>query len=110
MTSDTKGGFLRQAFRAICAGLVVVALLLVASAVAVTSFVRQAATRIEVDPKALSDAVRDAVIVTIREGSLEQKLETMRSLEQVGAADAAPFVPALTDATTDEEPQVRQAA
>ena len=38
------------------------------------------------------------------------KLETIALLEQVGSADAAPFVPALTDATKDKDPQVRRAA
>lgn len=104
------GRFLRQAFRVVSAGLAVAVLLLVVSAIIATVYVRQAVTRIHIDPKALSDVMRDAVIVTIREGSPEQKRETIAALEQVRAADAAPFVPALTDATKDKDPQVRQVA
>jgi hypothetical protein len=110
MTSDTKCGSLRASFRLIHTVIIMTFLLLVALAVAGTAYVRQAVHHIDIDPIALSDTMRDAVILTIREGSREQKLETIASLETVGATDAAPFVPALKDATKDPDPQVRQAA
>ena len=124
MTSDKKDGSIHTTSRglraglvatvsaifALSAGLIVTVLLLVALAVAGTAFVWQAIHRLDIDPIALSDAMRDAVIVTIREGSPAQKLETIASLETAGATDAAPFVPALKDATKDQDPRVRQAA
>jgi hypothetical protein len=104
------GRFLCQATRVISAGLTVAALVLVVVAITAAVCVWEAASRFHIDPKALSDAMRDAVIVTIREGSPEQKRETIAALEQIKAADAAPFVPVLTDATRDKDPQVRQVA
>jgi hypothetical protein len=106
----TRGGFLREVFRVVCAGATVATLLLVVSAIAATVFVRQAVHRIHVDPQALSDALRDAAITAIREGDSKQKLETIASLKNVRAPDAAPFVPALAEAAKDENPRVRQAA
>jgi hypothetical protein len=104
------GRFLHIAVRAVNAGFTVALFLLVALAVAATVFVREAATHIDNDPKALSDTVREAVIVTIRDGDPEQKLETIAALDEVKAADAAPFAPALLGATRDSDLRVRQAA
>ncbi len=72
--------------------------------------VREAITHVQVGRKALAALLRDAVISTLREGEPEQKLEVIESLKELGAADAAPFVLALTDATKDDDPRVRQAA
>ena len=53
----TKGGFFRETFRVVLAALTVAALLLVALVIAATACVRQAATRIHIDPNALSDTL-----------------------------------------------------
>jgi hypothetical protein len=84
--------------------------LLVVLAIAATAYVREARTHIDIDPKALNDTMREAVIITIREGSPKQKLDTIAALEQVEASDSVPFVPALVDATKDTDLQVRLAA
>ncbi len=110
MTKDSKGGFLRATFRALRAVLIVAGLLIVASVIAASIYVREAISRIEIEPKALAAFLSDAVVSTLREGEPEQKLEVIESLKELAAADAAPFVPALTDATKDDDPRVRQAA
>ncbi len=110
MTTDSKGGFLRATFRALRAVLIVAGLLIVTLVIAASVFVREAITRLEIDPKALAAALTDMEIAAIRGGEPQQKLEAIEVLEGLAAADATPFVPALTDATKDDDPRVRRAA
>jgi hypothetical protein len=79
-------------------------------AITAKAYLREATTHIDIDRKVLSDIMREAVVISIRDGSPNQKLDTIAALEQVKASDATPFVPALLDATKDTDLQVRQAA
>ena len=68
-----------------------------------------ALARIQVDPEALSKAVKDGVMITLKDGLPEQKLEMIRTLREMGAG-AREFIPALSAAAADDDPRVRTAA
>ncbi|GAC1451919.1 MAG: hypothetical protein NVSMB9_36920 [Isosphaeraceae bacterium] len=106
MASNAKGGFLRWALRALIGAVLLMVVLSIVAAV----IVREAVSRIHVDPVELREMMSAGVIEVLRKGSPEEKLETIPILETLAAADAVPFVPALTEASKDENLKVRRAA
>jgi hypothetical protein len=89
---------------ALCAVLAVGGVLIVVGAVA-WRFLEQ----IHVDPDAISVAVEEAVVTTLKEGEAQQRIELLGILEQMGA-DARPFAPEVVKCTKDDDPKVREAA
>jgi HEAT repeats len=84
-------------------------LLVGALGVALWAFVWNAISRIEIDPAAVTTAVKTAVVTILKDGEPEQKLEMIRTLRDMGT-DAREFVPALTAAHGDGDARVRAAA
>jgi hypothetical protein len=78
-------------------------------AAALWAFVWNALSRLEIDPAAVTEAVKTAVVSTLKDGDPEQKLEMIRTLRDLGA-DAREFVPALTAAHGEGDARVREAA
>ena len=67
------------------------------------------ASRLSITPQELSSTVSEAVIVTLRNGTDDQKLQTIRALETLGA-NAKPFSAALVAAAKASNPEVCSAA
>jgi hypothetical protein len=72
-------------------------------------FILQVAGRLVVNPQAISNVARDAVLITLRNGDSKQKREMIRALEKI-APDAQPFIPALFAVAQDSDPAVSKAA
>ncbi len=103
---------LRRVFRFLGIGSLVASVALVALTIAAVAFVRQAAGRIvfNVDPAAFGKMINEAMTLTLKDGTREQKLELIASFAMVSPTDAAPYAPFFAEATKDQDPDVRQAA
>ncbi len=78
--------------------------------IAAVAFVWQAASRITVDGAALGKVIEDAMLVTLREGTPEQKLDFIASFADAPAESASYFRPLLQEAAKDQDPEVSRAA
>ena len=90
---------------AICSVLLVPVVLLVLTIL----LILQVASRIVVNPQAISNVAHDAVLITLGNGDSKQKLDMIRALEKI-APDAKPFIPALFAVAHDRNPAVSKAA
>lgn len=71
--------------------------------------IENAVSRIEIDPQALAATMKQAVVVTLKDGSTDQRLQIIHTLRDMGA-DAKEFVPNLLAILNDADPQIRAAA
>src|SRR4051812_204680 len=98
--------------RNVVLGLAAVAAILVALAgaigLAVALFLGNVVSHIQIDPKAVQTAVNEAIVVTLKDGSPDQRLQMIHTLRDAGA-DAKQFVPQLTALLADPDPQIRDA-
>ena len=96
--------------RRVGVGCAVLAALFFALVVAVGFKIADAISRIQIDPEAVSQWMTQAVIVTLEQGTPEQKLQVIRVLADMGA-DAREFSPSLVSgALADDDGRVREAA
>ncbi len=68
-----------------------------------------AASRITIDPDAFNGAIHTSIVETLKDGPPDQKIQLIHALRDAGPA-AVDYVPELTAALRDEEPDVRTAA
>jgi HEAT repeat protein len=71
--------------------------------------VANAVCRITIDPVALQQAVRTGIISALRDGTPDQKLQTLRALGDM-KTNAREFIPEIVHVLDDDDPQVRDAA
>jgi hypothetical protein len=103
-----KSTRLRKVLRFLVIGSLISTVSLACLAISAVAFVKQAISRIEIDPVAFGKAMQEAVLMTLRDGPKEQKLQLISSFET--ASPAAPYIPLLAEATKDTDPEVSQAA
>lgn len=93
--------------------LVTTSLLLVVSlsAVAIGGFflLRSAATHVTVDPQAVSDLARKAVVITLRDGMTDQRVDLLERLAAMGP-NARIFLPSIQQCADGLNPLVSTAA
>jgi hypothetical protein len=77
--------------------------------VALIWFLWTAASRITIDPVAVNDIVKQSIVMTLKDGTPQQKLDMLHALRDAGPA-AKDYVPELTAALDDDDPAVRTAA
>ena len=70
---------------------------------------RNVAARITIDPQAVSDVVREAVVITLSDGMADQRVELLNHLAAMGPA-AQEFLPSIQQCADDPNPHVRTAA
>ena len=78
--------------------------------VAAISFFKQVVSRIEIDEKALARVMDEAVRITLREGTPQQKIDLIGSFADAPPGSASYFRPLLDEAAKDQDIQVREAA
>lgn len=100
----------RKILRVLGIGLLVSTVSLAYLAYAAVSFVKQAVSRIEIDGNALAKVMEDAVRVTLREGTSEQKIDLIASFADASPDSASYYRPLLIEAAKDRDPEVSRAA
>jgi hypothetical protein len=65
--------------------------------------------QIHIDPQALSRVMSEAVVLTLEQGTTEQKIELLNQLASLGPA-AGQFREAVQNSTEDKDPRVQAAA
>jgi hypothetical protein len=78
-------------------------------AITAVLLVKQVASRIVIDDS-FGQAIYEEMVVMLREGPREQKLELIAALGTAGPGEAASYVPPLNIAAEDKDPGVREAA
>jgi HEAT repeat protein len=80
-----------------------------AAALVLVLLLWNAISRIDVNPQAFAAAMKEALVVALKDGPPEQRLEMIRVLRDMGA-DAKEFAPQLAALLGDVDPRVRAAA
>lgn len=98
--------------RRVAIGLALMALIALALTVNLGFKIAGAISRFQaqIDPEAVGQWVKEAMVLSLEQGAPEQKLEILRVLGDIGA-DGREYSPALLKAAlADDDPRVREAA
>jgi hypothetical protein len=100
----------RRVLRVLGVGFLLATISCVGLAITAVLLVKQVASRIVIDPEAFGQVIREGIVVSLRDGPREQKLELIEALGTAGPGEAAAYVPLLSIAAEDKDPGVREAA
>lgn len=108
--TPAKTSKVRRVLRVLGVAFLLATISIAGLAITAVLLVKQVASRIVIDPEAFGKAIQEWMVVTLKEGPREQKLELIAALGTTGPGEAAAYVPLLSIAAEDKDPGVREAA
>jgi hypothetical protein len=108
--APTEKSKVRRVLRWLGVGFLLGLISLAGLAITAVALVKQVASRIVIDPEAFGEAIREGIVMTLRDGPRDQKLEMIAALGTASPVDAAAYIPLLSIAAEDKDPGVREAA